>query len=110
MTKHAPDWESLLDEAASALEEDRHHDALQLCDRAALLGDEARYNAAILRGDILLELGDPSGALSSYETVADPDVQDPDLDCARGMAFFELGRLAEADSALRSALRGNADL
>lgn len=104
------DWEGLLDEAAQALEEQRHHEALQLCDRVAMLGGEARYHAAILRGDVLLDLGDAGGALSSYETVADPDVQDPELDCARGIALFELGRLAEAESALKSSLRGNADL
>ncbi len=104
------DWEQLLDEAALALEQVRHHEALQLCDRAAQLGAEARYHAAILRGDVLLDLGDASGALSSYETVADPEVLDPELDCARGVALFELGRLAEAENALRSAIRGKPDL
>lgn len=104
------DWEGLLDDAAQALDDGRHHEALQLCDRVAMLGGEARYHAAILRGDVLLDLGDAGGALSSYETVADPDVQDAELDCARGIALFELGRLAEAESALKSALRGNADL
>ncbi len=104
------DWENLLDEAADALDAGRHHDALQLCDRAAVMGEEARYHAAILRGDVLLDLGDPTGALSSYETVADPDEDDPELDCARGVALFELGRFAEAENALRSAVRGNAEL
>jgi tetratricopeptide (TPR) repeat protein len=104
------EWEGLLDEAAALLDAGRHHDALQLCDRAAVMGEEARYHAAILRGDVLLDMGDPSGALSSYETVADPDEDDPEVDCARGIAFFELGQFAEAENALRSALRGDRDL
>lgn len=104
------EWENLLDEAAARLDEGRHHDALQLCDRAAMLGDDARYHAAVLRGDVLLDLGDPTGALSSYETVADPDEEDSELDSARGVALFELGRFAEAENALHSALRGNEDL
>ncbi len=104
------EWESLLDAAAAALDAGAHHEALQLCDRAAIAGDEARYHAALLRGDVLIEMGDPAGALTAYETVADPDVEDPELDCARGIALFELGRLAEADNALKSAVRGQADL
>ena len=106
----AETWEEMLDEAAAALDESRHHDALQLCDRASMLGDDARYHAAILRGDVLLDLGDPGGALSSYETVADPDLDDPELDCARGIALFELGRFAEAENALASAVRGDPEL
>lgn len=103
-------WQKLMEEATTALRGGRHHDALQLCDRTAQMGDEARYHAAILRGDVLLDLGDPSGALSSYETVADPGRPDPVVDCARGIALFELGRFAEADNALRSAIRGRPDL
>jgi tetratricopeptide (TPR) repeat protein len=104
------DWQDLLDDAAEALESGDHHEALQLCDQAAMAGDEARYHAAVLRGDVLLDLGDAAGALSSFETVADPTEEDPELDCARGVALFELGRLAEADNALRSAIRGNPEL
>jgi predicted Zn-dependent protease with MMP-like domain len=103
-------WQALLDQAASALDEGRLHEALQLCDRAALGGVEAVYHAAMLRGDVLLDMGDPAGALTAYETAADPDVPDAELDCARGIALFELGRLAEADSALKSAVRGQPDL
>ncbi|HET6344229.1 MAG TPA: metallopeptidase family protein, partial [Myxococcota bacterium] len=58
----------------------------------------------------LLEMGDAAGALSSYESVADPSVPDAELDCARGLALFEMARLAEAENALQSAVRGNADL
>src|SRR5690606_25477836 len=82
----------------------------QLCDRAALSGDDGRYHGALLRGDILLELGDAAAALSAYETVAQLDVPDPELDCARGIALFHLCRLPEAENALRSALRGRPDL
>ncbi|MBC7793227.1 MAG: metallopeptidase family protein [Clostridia bacterium] len=103
-------WEDLLDEAEGLWQEGRHHDALQACDRAALQGEDARYYAAIMRGDILLELGDAPGALSSFESVADPDVADPDVDLSRGVALFELGRFAEAENALRSAQRGDANL
>lgn len=105
-----PDWRDLLDEASHAHADGRDHDALQLCDRAAMCGEEARYFAAIMRGDVLLDLGDASGALSSYDSVADPSVPDPDLDCARGVALFELVRFAEADNALRSAVRGDSSL
>ncbi len=103
-------WEDLMDEAEEAWHDGRHHDALQACDRAAMQGEDARYFAAMMRGDILLELGDAAGALSSFESVADPDVADPDVDLSRGVAMFELGRLAEAENALRSALRGDANL
>jgi predicted Zn-dependent protease with MMP-like domain len=103
-------WEDLLDEAEAAWQDNRHHDALQACDRAALQGEDARYYAAMMRGDVLLELGDALGALSSFESVAHPDVDDPDVDLSRGVALFELGRLAEADNALRSALRGDNSL
>jgi len=103
-------WQILLAEAEQALDEGRHDDALQLCDRAAHRSDEARYHAALLRGDILLDLGDAAGALSSYETVAHPERTDPGLDCARGVALFELGRLPEAENALQSAVTGAPDL
>ncbi len=103
-------WEALLDQAEGAWREGRHHDALQLCDRAAQKGDEARYHAAFMRGELLLELGDAAGALSSFDAVADHTVADPDLDCVRGVALFELCRFPEADNALRSALRGNPNL
>jgi predicted Zn-dependent protease with MMP-like domain len=103
-------WSRLLERAERAFREARHHDALQLCDRSALQGDEARYHAAILRGDVLLDLGDAAGALSSYDAVADPSAADAELDCRRGIALFELVRFAEADNALRSALRGDANL
>ena len=102
--------DSLLEEARAALRDRRVHDALQLCDRAALQGEHGRYRAARLRGDILLDLGDAKGALSSFDSVADPSLPDPSLDCARGLALFELARLAEADNALRSALRGDPEL
>lgn len=102
--------QGLLAEARRALANRRVHDALQLCDRAALQSDDGRYEAARLRGDILLDLGDAKGALSSFDSVADPEVADPSLDCARGLALFELARLAEAENALRSAVRGDADL
>lgn len=103
-------WEDLLDEAEATWADGRHHDALQLCDRAALQGEDARYYAALLRGDILLDLGDPAGALSSFESVADPEHHDPEIDLARGIALFELARFAEAENALRSALRGEPPL
>lgn len=106
-------WQTLLEQARGAWEQEQVHDALQLCDRAALLGDMGRYRAALLRGDILLDLGDAAGALSSYDSVAEPSVQDAELDAARGIALLELARFAEAENALTSALRGtpnNADV
>ena len=103
-------WKDLLAKAHTAWQRQRPHDALQLCDRAALLSATGRYAAARLRGDILLELGDAAGALSSYDSVAQPDVADARLDCSRGLALFELVRFAEAHSALRSALRGDPQL
>lgn len=103
-------WQDLLDEAEIALRELRHHDALQLCDRAAVQGDEARYFSALLRGDVLLDYGDAAGALSSYDSVADPGVADPELDLCRGLALFELVRFAEAENALGSAVRGDGNL
>jgi predicted Zn-dependent protease with MMP-like domain len=110
MKQKRAEWEKLLDEAEVALGEQRHHDALQLCDRAALAGDDARYWAALLRGDVLLDMGDPAAALSSFDSAADPDVDDPELDLARGIALFELCRFPEAANALQSAVRGNPDL
>lgn len=95
----------LLEQAKQAWQRDDVHAALQLCDRAALLGDTCRYQAALLRGDILFSLGDAAGALSSYESVADPSVDDGKIDAARGLALLELGQFAEAENALSSALR-----
>ena len=106
-TKHIA---QLLQEAEAASLAGRPHDALQLCDKAALISDEGRYGAALMRGTILLDLGDAAGALSSYDSVADPQVPDAQLDCARGLALFELARLAEAENALRSAVRGEPTL
>ncbi len=103
-------WEELLDEAERLWRDGKHHDALQLVDKAALASEDGRYHAALLRGDVLLDLGDPLGALSSYESVADPMTPDPDVDAARGIALFELARFPEADNALRSAVRGRPDL
>lgn len=97
-------WQKILQQAQEARQAEMHHQALQLCDQAAMLGDEARYHAALLRGEILLELGDTSGALSSFEAVADPAVPDPRIDRARGLALFEMCRFAEAENALESAL------
>ena len=89
----------LLARAQKAFAGHQLRDALQLCDRAALLSPQGRYEAARLRGDILLTMDDAAGALSCYESVADVAVPDPALDCARGQALFMLGRLAEAENA-----------
>lgn len=102
-------YKALLLAAKEAWAQTQVHDALQLCDRAALMGDAARHGAALLRGDILLDLGDAAGALSSYDSIADPSVPDSELDAARGMALLELARFAEAENALTSALRGSPD-
>lgn len=104
------EWRRMLEEANAARRDRRFGDALQLSDRAAQAGEDARYHAALLRGDVMLELGNAAAALSSYEAVADPAVPDPLIDCARGIALFELTRLPEADNALRSAIRGRPDL
>lgn len=99
------DWGQLLKEAERALLCGRPGEALQYCDRAAVGGEEARYSASLLRGNILLEMGDAQGALSSFEAVADPDASDPEIDCARGVALFELARFPEAEAALKSSIR-----
>lgn len=104
------EWQELLQQAEEALHEDDSALALQLCDRAAQFAGEGRYYAGVLRGNILLALGDAAGALSSYDTVAEPSKADPQLDEARGIALFELARFAEAEKALKSALRGNDSL
>ncbi|MBI5510448.1 MAG: metallopeptidase family protein [Deltaproteobacteria bacterium] len=110
MAKKGQAWQDLLDRAEDALADGHHREAALLCDRAALAGDDARYFAALLKGDVLLDLGEVEAALSSYDSVAEPGVEDPEIDCARGVALFELARFAEADKALRSALRGNPKL
>ena len=102
-------WQSLLGEART-LAPEHPLAALQLCDRAALLSADGRYRAALLRGDILLELGDAAGALSCYESIADIAKKDSEVDCARGLALFHLARFAESENALRSALRDDPDL
>jgi tetratricopeptide (TPR) repeat protein len=103
-------WQLLLQQARAAWGDEQPHAALQLCDRAALQSASARHAAALLRGDILMQLGDAAGALSSYDSVANPSVPDASLDCSRGLALFELARFAEAESALNSALRGDSQL
>jgi len=105
-----PHWRQLLLKARHSLELGRPGEALQYCDRAALECEEARQTAALVRGAVLLELGDPSGALNCYEAIAIPNQPDPDLDCARGMALFELGHLAEAEAALKSAIHDDPGL
>lgn len=104
------DWRQLLDRADEAARDGRFEEALDACNRAALVNEEARYFAGFLRGDILMEIGDAAGALSAYDSVADPETVDPDLDCARGVALFELAMLPEAENALRSALGTSPDL
>ena len=105
-----PHWRQLLLEARRCLELGRAGEALQFCDRAALESEDARYTAALVRGAVLLELGDPNGALSCYEAISDINQPDPDLDCARGLALFELGQLPEAEAALKSAIHGDPSL
>ena len=97
-------WRDLLREAKDLLTVGRLHEALQLCDRAALESEDARYGAALIRGAIHLELADPTAALSAYQAVADLSQPDPELDCARGLAYFELAQIPEAEVAIRSAL------
>jgi len=104
------DWRELLEKAKSAIASGRTRQGLQFCDLAAVASEEARYDAALVRGSILLELGDAVGALSCYEMIADPVERDPKVDCARGIALFELAMLPEARAALRSAVRGEPDL
>ena len=99
------EWGRLLKEAERALLGGRSGEALRYCERAAVGGEEARYSASLLRGNILLEMGDAQGALRAFESVADPDAADPEIDCARGVALFELARFAEAEAALKSSIR-----
>ena len=103
-------WQELLTRADSKRDAGHVEQALQLSDRAAMQGEDARHRAALFRGDTLLQMGDAGAALSSYESVADPTTADPELDGARGIALFEMVRLPEAELALRSALRGRPDL
>lgn len=103
-------WRRWLDHAEALWQNARHHDALQYADRAALENEEARYAAALLRGRVLLDLGQAKAALSSFESVALLGVPDPCIDAARGHALFELGRFPEATHALRSAIRGDPSL
>jgi len=103
-------WQKLLRKAERALERGRVSEALQLCDQAAFENEESRYSAGLMRGSILLELGDAVGALSAFESLAKPESQDSEVDCARGMALFELARFPEAEAALRSAVRGGPHL
>ena len=79
-------------------------EALQFCDQAAFFSEEARYSAGLMRGNILLELGDATGALSAFDSLAEPGQRDFEVDCARGMALFELARFPEAEAALKSAV------
>lgn len=98
-------WRNLLTQAKEVLAAGRTHEALQLCDRAAIESEDARYGAALIRGAIHLEIGDAAGALSAYQAVADLGKPDAELDCARGLAYFELAEIPEAEAAIRSALR-----
>jgi tetratricopeptide (TPR) repeat protein len=98
-------WRNLLTQAKEVLAAGRTHEALQLCDRAAIESEDARYGAALIRGAIHLEMGDAAAALSAYQAVADAGKPDADLDCARGLAYFELAEIPEAEAAIRSALR-----
>ena len=103
-------WRNLLTKAKEVLAAGRTHEALQLCDRAALESEDARYGAALIRGAIHLEMGDALGALSAYQAVADLGTPDAELDCARGLAYFELAEIPEAEAAIRGALRINDNL
>jgi tetratricopeptide (TPR) repeat protein len=99
-------WQNILEEGRKALDKQDFHQALQLSDQVAQGGHEARYFAAVLRGQVLLELGDYPTALSCFESVADPKIPDSDIDLARGITFFHLLQFPEAINALYSALRG----
>ena len=103
-------WTSLIREAEKAWAAGYASQALQLCDQAALASPSAIYHAALLRGDVLMSVGDVTGALCCYETAANRDQPDPQVDCARGVALFELCRFPEAEYALQSAIRQKPDL
>jgi tetratricopeptide (TPR) repeat protein len=98
-------WVELLEEAEAARSRGLRHQALQYCHRAARCGEQALREAALLQGRILLELGDATAALSGFESVALLERPDPELDCMRGLALFELGLLPEAEAALQNALK-----
>ena len=103
-------WQELLKRAKHSLLMERPGEALQYCDRASFGSDEARYASVLVRGRILLEMGDPMGALSMFESIARLDYQDPEVDCARGRALFELAQFPESQAALTSALQVDAKL
>ena len=107
---HGASADTLRGQARRCLDDGAWERCVQWCDQLAQFGAAARYDAAVMRGEALLQMGDPSGALSSFETVADLDQPDPTLDCLRGCALYDLGRLAEAQFALSSAVRGNPKL
>jgi len=65
-------------------------------------GDDARYFATVLRGDVLLEAGAATAALQAYDSIAGGG-EDPELTSARGVALFELVRLDEAERVLLEA-------
>ena len=98
-------WQEVLDDAEVAFREGDFERALSLCDRAHNAGPEAQYFSTLLQGDVLLDSGDPEAALECYESLADPEVEDPTVDCARGIALFELIRFDQADEALDAALQ-----
>jgi len=103
-------WRDLLEQAQRAFDDGNVGQALQFCDQAALYSDKGRYEAAFLRSDILQSIGDVRGALSSLESIADPSTPDARVDCARGQALFQLAFFAEAENALKSALRIDPEL
>jgi tetratricopeptide (TPR) repeat protein len=103
-------WRDLLEQAQRALDEGDIRQALQFCDQAALHPGKGRYEAAFLRSDILQSMGDMRGALSSLESIADPSKPDARVDCGRGQALFQLALFAEAENALKSALRVDPEL
>jgi hypothetical protein len=56
----------------------------------------------MMRGDVLLEIGDGLGA-SSFESVADPTLPIPTY-LSRGVALFELGRSLKRKNAAHCAV------
>jgi tetratricopeptide (TPR) repeat protein len=95
-----PPVAALAAEAFAARAAGRREEAVRLY-RAAIAGDPSRGTLHFLLGRVIGETGDPAGALDEFLTAERLGIEDVALDESILTAYMDLGRIRDAEIAVR---------